>query len=435
MKIILAAKSVYPFHPFGGVQKNVYYFAKHLARAGVSVEVIAPLDGKKPRQEVLDGVTFTLIEPDIYKYLEYPVGWWGVHRFSQSLADYLQTRDFDILHSFDMAGYRYACQQNHRPVISQIFTDNYLCNPLSLWNPDNWLALFGRRTANIKKTKVRLSPYGSATDVLRYPLQYYFKVQPIHRCLSASQAVFFEDEIFKEEVCRLFRIPDNKCRVLPVGVDIAVIDQHSKPADRARLGFHRNDIVLLTVNRLAADKGVDRLVMALAQIRKTHPQVKLLIIGQGYQQKEIEQLITDQGLTEDVHLLQNVAEDELYSYYRAANLYVCAFSYPGSSVSTLEAMACGLPIITSAQPWLVEEGACGCYLPDNDPSTIRQAVVKCLNSEQLAEMGKVSRRRVVDFDWPHIVRQAVDCYEELLSFKGSPDSLRQGGVHGTNSPA
>src|SRR3989338_1724095 len=106
MKIVLAAKSVYPFHPVGGVQKYVYNLAKHLSKEGVSVEVVALLDGGKPRTESFEGVRYTFLWPSIFWYLEYPIGWLGVHIFSLKLTNYLKSIDFDILHSFDMAGYQ-----------------------------------------------------------------------------------------------------------------------------------------------------------------------------------------------------------------------------------------------------------------------------------------------------------------------------------------
>ena len=119
MKIILAAKSVYPFHPVGGVQKYVYYFAKNLAQQGVEVEIVAPLDKGQPRSERFDGLTYTLLRPCISWYLEYPIGWLGVHLFSYSLAAYLRRQTFDLAHCFDMTGLQYLRQPSRKPVITR----------------------------------------------------------------------------------------------------------------------------------------------------------------------------------------------------------------------------------------------------------------------------------------------------------------------------
>jgi len=118
MKVILATKSIYPFHSVIGVQKYAYYLAKFLTKNNIDVEIVARLDKKgKPRREKIDGITYTLIRPAIYRYIEYPVGWIGVHLFSWSLAKYLQKKEFDVLHAFDIVSYKYLKFRDRRPTL------------------------------------------------------------------------------------------------------------------------------------------------------------------------------------------------------------------------------------------------------------------------------------------------------------------------------
>src|SRR3989338_2094140 len=228
MKVIIASKSVYPFHPVGGVQKYVYYLAKHLALEGVDVEVVAPLDNNKPRNERHEGIQYTLLWPSIFWYLEYPVGWLGVHLFSHALARYLRRKDFDILHSFDMTGYQYLKANHRKPVISQIFTDNYLSNPISSGNPLSILSLLGRKTETIKKAKIKISPFANGRTIYRYPAQYFLKMKPMYLSLKRTDAVFLEDDSFLKEVAELFAIDQAKCDVLSVGIDSAFVEEKIK---------------------------------------------------------------------------------------------------------------------------------------------------------------------------------------------------------------
>src|SRR3989344_6445040 len=169
MKVVFAAKSIYPFHPIGGVQKYAFQLAKNLVKEGIELEIIAPLDNGAERNEVFEGIKYRLLKPSIYKYLEYPIGWLGVHRFSISLARYLKGINFDLLHSFDMTAYRYLKDCSERkPVIAHIFSDNYLCNPISIVNPINYLGLFGIKTEKIKKKKIELSPFSDIATKLKY---------------------------------------------------------------------------------------------------------------------------------------------------------------------------------------------------------------------------------------------------------------------------
>ncbi len=415
MKIILAAKSVYPFHPFGGVQKYVYYFAKHLFKAGVDVEIIAPLDDGKPRTEYFEGIKYTLIGPRISSYLELPIGWLGVHWFGQKLARYLRGNPFDILHSFDMTGLYYLSVPGRKPVCAHIFSDNYLCNPISIIK---YLSLFGYKPDDIKKTKIALSPFADAGTVAQYPAQYFLKTKPMLWYLAGCDQVFVEGESFRQEITDLFRLDPAKVSVLPVGVDVEYVRKQVDVSalTKAQLGFSEKDVILLTVNRLAADKGIDKIILALKVIHQSNPAVKLVIVGKGYQERELLQLIETNSLGGYVRLVKDVREEELYSYYGIADLYICAFSYPGSSVSVLEAMAVGLPVVTTAQPWLVAGGKNGIFIPHNDPTTIVTAVL-ALASGDLKAKGKVSAEVVNNFDWPAIVRQARHVYAGLLKEK------------------
>ncbi len=286
MKVILAAKSVYPFHPFGGVQKYVYYFAKHLIAQGVDVEIIAPLDQGRPRTEIFEGIAYTLIAPSISSYLELPVGWVGVHLFARRLAEHLKGKQFDILHSFDMAGLYYLNVPNRKPVMAHIFSDNYLCNPISV---AKYLSLFGYKPKDIAKPKIALSPFASLALIAQYPAQYFLKTKPMHRYLCGSERVFVEAPMFCGEVVGLFRLDPSKVETLPVGVDTEYVRQRIQASslERPALGFVPQDLVLLTVNRLAADKGVDKLVGALKIIRQELPTAQLLIVGKGYQEEEL----------------------------------------------------------------------------------------------------------------------------------------------------
>jgi len=421
MKIIIAAKSVYPFHPVGGVQKYAYHFAKHLSKKGVDVEVVAPLDEGRPRTEKQDGVTFTLLAPSIFRYLEYPVGWWGVHRFSRSLAAYLKGKNFDLLHSFDMTGYSYATLKKRKPVIAQIFTDNYLSNPISSVNPLNFLSFWGRRTEEIKKEKIKISPRAGLKTIFRYPAQYFLKMRPMDQYLKNVDSVFLEDKGFENEVAELFGLDKNKCDVLPVGVDTAFINAKLRDSVLRRKDIHLNDgnTVLLTVNRLAADKGVDKIVSALEDIAKVIPSVKLIIVGDGYEKEEITDLIAGKGLKNKVVHLTGVTEEKLYDIYKLADIYICAFSYPGSSLSVLEAMASSLPVITTAQPWLVADKRNGIFLQNNSPKSICEAVLKIINEGNLKQKGQVSKEKAEQYDWNTVAAAALQKYEQVIRKTGS----------------
>ncbi|MDD5013957.1 MAG: glycosyltransferase family 4 protein [Atribacterota bacterium] len=414
MKVIIAAKCVHPFHPFGGIQKYVYNYAKFLSKEGVEVEIVAPLDKGKPRTEIYEGIKYTLLAPRIYPYLEYPIGWLGVHIFSLNLSTYLKNIKFDLLHAFDIAGYQYLRQKNRKPVVTHIFTDNYMCNPIPIWK----LASFwGHNTDNIKRRKIAISPEAGKTTILKYPFQYFLKIKPIQYCLDKSDLIFSEEEIFRKEIIGLYNINSKRCHVVPVGIDIPFINSRLSESRIARkdIGIPEDNLVLLTVTRLAADKGADKVIRAFVDIKKTLPNIKLIIIGSGYQEKEILKLIADNKLKNDVFHFKNIPEEELYGFYRISDIYISAFSFLTSSISTVEAMACSLPIITTAQPWLVKDSQNGIALENNEPQSISNAVIDLVKEYKLKQKGKISNGIAQSYDWGNIVKSAKEKYEQILS--------------------
>jgi len=417
MKVILSVKSVYPFHPIGGVQKYVYYFAKHLAQRGIDLEIVTPLDEGKPRTETFEGLKYTFLKPAIYRYLEYPIGWLGVHLFSRSLNKYLQKTQFDLLHSFDLTGYQYLKNKRRQPVIAHVFTDNYLSNPISLKNSLSLLNLAGSQFDRIKEKKVKISPFADRSTKMKYLAQYLFKIKPMHQCLKRSNAVFFEADVFKDEVNTLYQLNSRKSVVVPVGTDISFVEEAVGKArvSRKELDLNDNDVVLITVNRLAADKGVDKIVLALENIAKEVPRIKLIIVGAGYQEEEINNIIKQKNLGAYVRHIRNIPEDELYQYYNISDVYVSAFSYPGSSISTLEAMACSLPVITTAQPWLIKKEQNGIFIDDNSSESIQKAVLRLVKQRKLTEQGKISKEIVQDYDWEKIAENAAQQYEKIVT--------------------
>ena len=78
-------------------------------------------------------------------------------------------------------------------------------------------------------------------------------------------------------------------------------------------------------------------------------------------------------------------------------------------------MACSLPVITTAQPWLVREGRNGIVLNSNDPKSIAGAVLELIKNNNLKDRGKISRDVVKDFNWDLIAEKALEQYKELVS--------------------
>lgn len=160
------------------------------------------------------------------------------------------------------------------------------------------------------------------------------------------------------------------------------------PPDLPRRGF-----TLVYVGRLAPPKDVPTLLRALAKVRSTGKDVFLWIVGDGNLRESAERLASELGLTEVVTFWgERVCTGDFYS---AADAFVLSSSTEGLPVSLLEAMAAGLPVVTSAVgaiPEVVDGGGCGLVVPVGSIEGFAAAIDKLAGDPALrSAMGKAGR--------------------------------------------
>src|SRR5690606_14823331 len=113
---------------------------------------------------------------------------------------------------------------------------------------------------------------------------------------------------------------------------------------RKKLGWEKK-IILLSNRSWEPLYGVDLVIKAFARAAAQNQGLRLLLLGDGSQKGEIQQLIADLKLVEKIHLGGRISQEDLPDYYRVSDLYISASHSDGSSLSMMEAMACGKPVI------------------------------------------------------------------------------------------
>ncbi len=152
---------------------------------------------------------------------------------------------------------------------------------------------------------------------------------------------------------------------------------------------------LLFVGRLAAVKGVPILLDALQKLAQDIPEVRLQLIGDGPERATLEARVAELGLTERVRFLGYRSQSEVAETLAQTDAFVLPSFAEGVPVVLMEAMAAGVPVVTTriaGVPELVREGACGWLVPPGDVTALTEALTKVLRSrtERLA-MGELGR--------------------------------------------
>ncbi len=208
---------------------------------------------------------------------------------------------------------------------------------------------------------------------------------------------------------------ESKVVVFPWGVDLKRFSPGVNRGIRDQLGW-RDSFVVLSARTLEAVYGVDILVEGFLQAAAEKPKLRLLVLSVGSRRRSLERRIAQAGMQSRVHFAGVIDENDLPAYYRAADLYVSASHSDGSSVTLLEAMACGLPVLVSGIPgnreWVVPS-VNGWLFPDGDAQALARGLRRaCAGSGRLREMGKVGRAIVeARADWGHNSRMLIDAYQ------------------------
>jgi len=177
--------------------------------------------------------------------------------------------------------------------------------------------------------------------------------------------------------------------IFPWGVDL----EHFKHRKTNTAG---QPLTILSTRSWEPIYGVEVLAQAFAQAAQTQPELRLVMTGNGSLAGRLHEIFRKTGVQDQVILPGYIRQSELPTYYQSADLYVSASHSDGSSISLLEAMACGCPVLISDIPgnleW-VEDGVQGWIFPDGDNRALAQAIQQAYSSRsRLAGMGEAARQ-------------------------------------------
>ena len=314
---------------------------------------------------------------------------WG---FARSVCAALKTNAFDLVQSHE----RIACCDVYRAgdgVHRQ------------------WLANRARAAGPLERIALALNPY-------------HLYVKAAEKRLFGSprlRAVICNSNMVKEEVRRHFGLAEDKLHVIYSGVDLTAFNPALRGEWRARkraeLGISDSAMVFLFVGSGFARKGVPQLLRAMTGVRGAH----LIVVGADRELARMQRAAGDMKLSDRVHFTGG--QDDVKPWYGMADCFVLPTLYDPFPNAALEAMASGLPLITTMQcgaAEFVESGVEG-YVCRDALDVVELA--RCLNLAaapgQSSKMGAAARRRVEPFDLEGMAQQLTRLYSDLLQKKSA----------------
>jgi glycosyltransferase involved in cell wall biosynthesis len=220
-----------------------------------------------------------------------------------------------------------------------------------------------------------------------------------------------------------FGFPPERVVLFPWGVDLQRFAPGEPPDLRRRLGWE-DAFVVLSLRTWEPLYGVDVVVKAFCRAAGQEPRLRLLLLGGGSQAGMLRQLLAQHGLLERVYFGGQVSGDDLPAYYRAADLYVSASHSDGSSVSLMEALACGLPVLISDIPgnreWIGPQEGAGWLFPDGDSSALGAGMLRAASDETGLKDCRRSARALAErrADWTKNFQQLLHAYDLARELNG-----------------
>lgn len=233
---------------------------------------------------------------------------------------------------------------------------------------------------------------------------------------AARRAAFVisDSSHYLDELYKLGFKPDRDI-VIRYGVDVAKL--------KSRSGDKISEPVVIALGRMVAKKGFKYLVKAMPLILKKNPRVRFLMVGDGEQKAELESLSKKLEIEQKVIFAGRVLHTEVPKYLNMGDVFVAPSikdekgNIDASPVSMMEAMACGLPVVTTkfgGSNDLVISGKTGYLVPEKDAVSIAEAVIKLLAKRNKDFKKDVRKIAIENFSSKKIAQKYTNCFESSI---------------------
>jgi len=267
-----------------------------------------------------------------------------------------------------------------------------------------------------------ITTIGPATHPQYYPLPSRYIVKIAKLVNQRMDVIITESEAEKKEIVKFFRVPEEKVRVIPSGVDeiYQPLNNLDGIKDELYTKYKIKSPYILHVGAYRPVKNGPSLIKAFAELKKRGLEHKLVLVGKPAQRfQEVLKLIKQLGLEEEVITTGYVPYEDLPKLHNAADVFVLPSFKESFGHVLVETMACGCPVVTSNVTCMPEiAGDAGILIDPYDVNSLTEGIYKVLTNDGLRQdMRKKGLRRAKLFSWERCARETLKVYEELYERK------------------
>jgi len=252
--------------------------------------------------------------------------------------------------------------------------------------------------------KFSAKPYvvcGQGSDVY---LSWAFKGVISKLALRNADAVVALTRHMRTEMQELY---PRDVSVIPIGIELNRFSGLSKDSIRARLGID-DERVVVSVARLEPIKGMKYLISAINAAIEEDDRIRLFIIGDGSSREDLERLTNSLDLCRYITFVGTIPNEKVPDYMAAADIFVLPSLSEGFPVTLLEAMASGLPIVTTrvgGLPDIIKDGENGFLVEPENPQQIADKLQLLLHDEELRnKISSINKETVKRYSWENVTK-------------------------------
>ena len=214
----------------------------------------------------------------------------------------------------------------------------------------------------------------------------------------------------KEDVISEFKVDEKKITVIPNGIDIGIF----KPSSiKKSLSFR----IVTTASADIPLKGLRHLILALPRVIRQFPLTSLTVIGKSPEKSNLNKLIDDLDLEDKITFRSGISEKEIVKTYHDSDIAVIPSLYEGFGFGAGEAMACGVPLISTDSGGLKQViGDAAVKIKPGSVNEIEEGILKLFNQEKIRqELAKKGRERMEEFfDWKIAASAYIEVFKKII---------------------
>ena len=292
-------------------------------------------------------------------------------------------------------------------LLASLFREIEPDTTLSFMSYTNIIAILSKLLSG-RKFKLVISIHINLALHLLYARSRKIKEFFYRRLFNYANFIIVPSAGIKSHLVKAFNLKQERIKVIYNPIDLFKIDKLEKESlDNDALGKY-----ILAVGRLIKQKGYPYLLRAYSLIYKGIKE-KLVILGKGEDEKKLRQLAKDLGIQERVLFLG--FKNNPYKFMNNASLFVLSSLWEAFAIVIIEAMVCGVPVISTDCPYgpseIIINGKNGILVPPADEKAVAEAMLNLLKNKNLRkQLSEEGRKRAKDFRIEKILRK----YEELF---------------------